>query len=459
MKKNIIFIIILFPFLVFSQDIIIEDTTNLQSKTLASYEVSQKTIDMILSQSISASPNASEFSKVGDLSVNEYSGVFSTSIPLFNLQSNGIELPISISYQTSGIRINDIPGNVGLGWSLNAGGVINRTVKGICDEMNYRIDGGQDGGEQMVGYQQLSYPYEGRGYDYLPDEFVVNVPGHLSSRFYFKINREVMEVPFLGNIIDEDRYDNGTEYDDFISSFQIIDKNGVEFNFNHVEKLETYSSVEMHTFYQGNHNHFTSSFFLSNIVNISNVTSFTFEYTPYSDLVFNNLDVKNKFLDYPNGELCETCTDQLFGMGYKTVPGTVESKREIIEGNRLSRILFQDGYLQFNYNHSRQDIPGDYAVTSIELYTLNDELVKGYKLSYDYFNSTGGEYPHYNKRLKLISIQEYGNDLDEIPPYIFAYNELTLAPRNTYMFDAWGYNNGISSNESFTTMYYYPMAN
>ena len=446
------------PLIILSQEKVIEDTTYVQREVLSDGDIIQKTIDMILSQSISPSPNASTFSKVGDLNVNEYSGAFSTNIPLFNLQSHGVELPISISYQTNGIKVNDIPGNVGLGWSLNAGGVINRTIKGICDEMDYAIQT-EDGGILMVGYQQLDFcgHYADKGGDCLPDEFTINVPGHLSGNFYFKRNRDIMEDNYNGYLINEERYITSGTYLDFVSGFDIIDRNGNQFNFDDVEKLKTYSTQEMGVIYSSdNHNSFTSSFFLSNIVTNSDITAYTFEYTDYSGLTYNDLPIKNYFNDHTLPGGCSTCTDHLYGSPPQPETVTVFSNREMLSGKRLSRILFQDGYLEFNYNLDRQDIPGDLALTSIELYSLDNVLVKGYVFNYDYFISNGSSVLKYNKRLKLISIQEYGNDLHEIPPYLFSYNEIPLAPRNSYRYDSWGYNNGTNSDASLSSMYHYP---
>ena len=68
-------------------------------------------------------------------------GVPSISIPLYEIKVGDYTLPISISYHASGIRVQDMATPVGLGWVLNAGGVVNRQVRGTTDAItNNQLD-------------------------------------------------------------------------------------------------------------------------------------------------------------------------------------------------------------------------------------------------------------------------------------------------------------------------------
>lgn len=89
------------------------------------------------------SPATAAFTRYGDVPVDLSTGVPSISIPIYTLTGNGIEVPISISYHASGIKVQDIASVVGLGWTLNAGGVITRTLLGEPDEL--MLDRLQDG--------------------------------------------------------------------------------------------------------------------------------------------------------------------------------------------------------------------------------------------------------------------------------------------------------------------------
>ena len=82
------------------------------------------------------SPNAAEFGKYGKIPVNYFNGLPNISIPLTELKAKGYTLPVYLSYHASGNKPDQHPGWVGLGWTLHAGGCINRIVNGMKDEMS-----------------------------------------------------------------------------------------------------------------------------------------------------------------------------------------------------------------------------------------------------------------------------------------------------------------------------------
>jgi len=82
------------------------------------------------------SPEAMAFMRYGEIPVSLSTGVPEISIPIYTIKANGLEIPISISYHASGIKVRDIPTVVGLGWVLNAGGMITQTVYSWGDNTN-----------------------------------------------------------------------------------------------------------------------------------------------------------------------------------------------------------------------------------------------------------------------------------------------------------------------------------
>ena len=85
---------------------------------------------------IPPSPNMSGLGEFVDIPVNLYTGVPDISIPLYVIKAKGIEIPITLEYHPSGIKVEQISSWVGLGWSLKVGGAITRVVRGIPDD-NY----------------------------------------------------------------------------------------------------------------------------------------------------------------------------------------------------------------------------------------------------------------------------------------------------------------------------------
>ncbi|RZS76447.1 hypothetical protein [Pseudobacter ginsenosidimutans] len=83
---------------------------------------------------IAPSPTAGSLGKYGDYPVSLFSGQVNIDIPLFKIVSGKLTLPVSLSYNSTGNKPSDIPGWVGLGWNLFAGGVITRTIRDLPDD-------------------------------------------------------------------------------------------------------------------------------------------------------------------------------------------------------------------------------------------------------------------------------------------------------------------------------------
>lgn len=90
---------------------------------------------------IPSSPQAAQFARYGEIPVGHTSGVPQIEIPLFALNTGVLDIPISISYHASGFRPADISSPVGLGWVLNAGGLISRSIDGNADYSSGNLKG------------------------------------------------------------------------------------------------------------------------------------------------------------------------------------------------------------------------------------------------------------------------------------------------------------------------------
>src|SRR5688572_27352866 len=84
-----------------------------------------------------ASPTAASLGKYGDIPVGYHTGLPSISIPIHTVAEGPLQLPISLSYHAGGLKVMEAASFVGAGWSLNAGGVITRSVNGAPDDRGF----------------------------------------------------------------------------------------------------------------------------------------------------------------------------------------------------------------------------------------------------------------------------------------------------------------------------------
>lgn len=80
------------------------------------------------------SPEAASIGEYGAVPVGLFTGIPEISVPLYEISLGDKTFPIGLSYHLASVKPNSYPGSVGLGWSLQCGGVISRTVRGVYDE-------------------------------------------------------------------------------------------------------------------------------------------------------------------------------------------------------------------------------------------------------------------------------------------------------------------------------------
>ena len=186
----------------------------------------------------STSNSAATSSKSMDGGVNLFSGLPNISIPIYQYKSNnGIGTSISIDYSGGGIGINEGATSVGLGWNLQVGGSIVRTVRGAPDDY------------PAIGYINTpALPYDYRAiadnlYNYNTDPeqdiFQFSVPG-ASGRFFIGKNKEIVIIPMSKTRIYPTYASNGV-----IEAFKIINEDGVKYYFD-ASLTETTSITTYH---------------------------------------------------------------------------------------------------------------------------------------------------------------------------------------------------------------------
>ena len=98
----------------------------IQNKSTLATEIS-------MPQIIPGSPKASSILKYGEYPVSLHTGLVDITIPIYTIEEKGIKVPIEFKYHASGIKYDDVSLEVGLGWSLIAGGTVEYSVRGSED--------------------------------------------------------------------------------------------------------------------------------------------------------------------------------------------------------------------------------------------------------------------------------------------------------------------------------------
>lgn len=402
-------------------------------------------------------PDVAAFQKVNFVPVSNYTGRANVDIPIYQISAGSMSVPISLSYNSSGVKVSDMASSVGLSWSLNAGGVISRMIKGMDDfHVPHEVGGAGDRYMSPSGWLGYEHPsilpdHAGENFynDAEPDTFIANAPG-LSMRYIHEKNAEPIGLGQQGNIINETiglvtkNYLNdytGT-YNDItffgLENIDIISTSGIVYSFASPDASRHHGSPS------GSGNIYKiESYRLDKMVDPNTNQTIDFEYEQYSNYFYD--EQLSQHFSYDGG------TGLNFGdpIKYNVYPVT----------QRLKKIIFDKGSVEFTYGLlNREDNTGDKALTEVKVIDTDGNTIKHIKLSYGYFQSSIASTTPQSKRLRLDRVYEVDANLNELPGHTFTYNTLyQMPPRGSYAHDFLGYNNG-SYNASITDpipKYYY----
>lgn len=429
-------------------------------------------------------PNVMAFNKYGMAPPSLFTGTANISIPIYTINTrDGFTFPISIVYSASGIKVDEIASNVGLGWGLSAGGNITRVVKGRDDFLYGGFPGGSllpieyrqqhflesifnpnsynqlsDNGSNFPDYYYASALFAVGGSDPLdvssyyteeafayridgePDMFSYSLPTGESGKFYFDQQYTPVLVP---------RKDLRIEVSPGGGWFKITDSRGDGFVFEPGD----YSAPV------GLSGYSTPPNVSWKLVKIITSSGEEIELT-YKEVGYHYVSAVNqvKYIKYPGYPTAVPRESAVFP----------EEKNEKIYSYSSEKLLdsikFQnDKFIKFHYNDSpslyldgiaeRRDLVGSRILRKIEVNNSNVKI-KEFELNQDYFVSLGEpnndpyhqtpiEKNQYRYRLKLTGLKETISKAE----YKFEYNEsILLPPRFSYGQDSWGYYNGINNN-------------
>ena len=405
--------------------------------------------DPIAPPSIAPStPEAAALGKFIDVPVSHYTGVPQIGIPLCEISTTGISIPISLSYHASGIKVDEIASRVGLGWAISGQGSISRSVRGIPDD--YPSGGflhssiNPDSFVVLTTSQQQIYINSAldSNLDMESDTYYFNLPGGASGKFFFKSNGEIVLVPRNQDV----KIEYFLDASGYISRWKITLANGLIYHLGKTTDQDQDEMVDRTTTFSNNLLQNPSA--LSDYISNWHVTSIK---TPYNDVITYeyepqtvntsviNLGSGTEILSYQGG-----CQPTINRLSYSQTLSTIR---------RLKQIESRTAILEFTYGQSRLDLINDAALTRIQLFdktVASPVLTKQYDLTYDYFTSTAthanpvgyGDTNQRNKRLYLKDVEQtFAGATNQ--KYSFEYDTTYILPdRLSFSTDFWGYYNG-----------------
>jgi hypothetical protein len=385
---------------------------------------------------IPSTPEAYSFIQQVERPINIHTGAMSQSISLFSLDANEFKLNINLSYFSNGIKVGDIASRVGMGWSLDCGGMIS------CKVNNYPDVGGYSQ-EWEHGYETSLNP----GLE--QDIFYYQIPDH-KGKFIVQGNENTGYVvrPITKEDIIISINSTGTEY-------TITDEKGIRYFFQRGEYITNKHDYvappvddQGQPFRTWHKMGFYSSWFLSKIV-LTNGEEIKYHYLTTFTILYEPTWGNNKYYN-----------SALLPPGTNIVPGTFSAHSQTVSTKILTQIEYGNTKIDFTYNLSREDLQGDYALTELRVSNSNN-LNKLLYLNYEFktsFDTYLDKPAVVFKRLFLTEIKERGRfSSDEIPLYQFEYDNTPFPNRKSFRSDAWGYFNNNQGDEYVTPqIYIYP---
>lgn len=442
------------------------------------------------------SPTAFEFLKYTEMPVSEYTGIPNISIPLYQIEMDGVSIPFNLTYHAAGIRVNQEASWVGLGWDLSLGSI----VQEINDRDDYAAGITRlkpDWNESPIPslYSQkyanvmfgiLNYGWNDpvpvnsptAGYYYsifssYPVSIGVSGTCHwinqmVAYNYYLPIAGNRDNQPTATDLVDAAAFDS--EPDIFTANFlghsikfmrnsqnanqirvlnnpgYLVSRSGEDFIITTPAGDKFY--FELNSPVSG----YSSSY--NPEPNSSRIWMITKLVTRYNNQVLFNYSQSGVSANYPS--FSQTADYQLSNTfpGGSCSAGSIPNTLFYSSENRfyLSSIVFPSGTVSFSTS-ARNDVLGGKKLDQLQVISTENKIIKSYQFNYSYTDASGiggnvytpnnsssyGNTP--NLRMMLLSFQDNAGGLHN-----FTYNTTALPAKNSLAQDFWGFYNGQLSN-------------
>lgn len=404
---------------------------------------------MAKQQFLPASPDAAASGKFGELPVSMNTGVPNISIPFYEIKEGNLILPVSFSYNASGIKVQQEATMVGLGWNLNAGGAITRVVRGLADD---KLSSGffytrntvkALMNNQLSANDALTAKFDivNGKIDAEPDLYICNIGG-LTFKFAMDSNGVFRTIPHSNYKI---QYQLQLGGETKSGVFTITDDHGNGYRFGGFIPGENgnppvYFAEYNNQTVQVPHKDI-SAWYIREIKPVDG-GSILFDYTVSLQKSYINQSFTNYFP--PDGRNVP-CPDKI-----KIPPPSYNPSSSNQWTPVLKKITWSQGTVEFLCTKDRTDNGTLQRLNSITVKYFTGQIIKQCDLTQDYFPGVNGG------RLRLTKIADGKDYTDDItgelikaPVYSFEYDNRPLPYVESMEQDHWGYYNA-SGNTHLT---------
>lgn len=380
-----------------------------------------------------SSPEMANFQRYGDVPVNYNTGVPDIRLPLGELTLTGFSWPVSLSYYAGGHKVADIASNVGLGWTLQAGGSVSAKVLGLSDiygeplierflQLGSRAPFIDKNCAEMPSYYYSEIDMaEATGLasteQSQPDIFYLNLPT-ANERFFLGPGGVGYSVPISDNRIKLES--NGSQY-----SFTMVDKQGNRYTFGLMGNSTSAGGCS-----SGGGAPYNPSFALTRVdTYLGEHLTFSYDPITYSYETI-GMETEQRFLDQPPAAECSLPAQQ------KCLSTTTATEF------RLKSITSSRGQVVTIEYSTRADfaaLPRVSKVTFSQI--INNDVTERYR--YDLQHSYFGTTQQNNLRLRLDRLTKQSADAQP-EVHEFEYDPTELPHRLSTSFDYYGFANGTN---------------
>ncbi|MGK6353529.1 DUF5977 domain-containing protein [Parapedobacter sp. DT-150] len=383
------------------------------------------------------SPEAVSLFRFQTYPMDHSTGLPQINIPLYEIKSGSLSVPIELSYHASGRRVDDRDGAISLGWTLNAGGTISRTVKGSADFGAYKFPypfttDGLSNQNDIIYLEQITHyklnplaVFQSNWKDSEYDIFSYYFGGN-SGNFIFKDENDVKTpvlLPYKPYVITPVYRESGSAYG-MLAGINVLDDKGVFYQFIPMGR------------YNGNDGSvIENEYRLTKIISADKADTISFTYTSFNQ-TRTNISQTITAIDKVSPPLGDT-NDDLTGEN-----SVFSTNYDFYSVPRLQQINFRHGKVVFNL------VSGSDKIATIQVFDKSNNVVRNIQFNRSTLDASSAGTSS-NITTKLDGIVFKDNVGTGVENYAFEYypTAATAGVLDLHHRDWWGYYNASGQNE------------